>query len=99
MIVSWYYFDSPNSDKPSYLNPFGWPNFVGLVSVLYMSHCLLRYEAVLLEFMYKKISMAYTIGNIYTSDGIKFLKVIPWLKVTELLFYFLTIVSSVTRFL
>lgn len=43
--------------------------------------------------------MAYTIGNIYTSDGIKFPKVIFWLKFTELLFYFLIIVTSVTRFL
>ena len=65
MIVFSSYFNSFLFDKPSHPSPFGWLNFIGLTSILYILRCFLRDEATLLKFTYKKIIIAYTVGNTY----------------------------------
>lgn len=63
MIVSLLYFDFSTSNKLSHLSLFCQYNFANLALVLYISHCFLYNEAILLEFTYKEISMTYTVNN------------------------------------
>ncbi len=52
-----------------------------------MSRWLLRNEAAVLEFSYKTISIAYSLGNIYECDHTEIPGMRSWLDVTELLFH------------
>ncbi len=98
--MSFLYSDSPTSNNASHLvGDFFRINFVDLVPELYTSHCLLRDEAAVLEFSYKTISIAYSLGNTHECDCIAIPKVRSWLDVTELLFHVgKIIVVFVTRY-
>ncbi len=98
--MSFSYSDSPTSDNVSHLvGDFFRTNFVGLVPELYISRCLLRDEAAVLEFSYKTISIAYSLGNTHKCDCTEIPRVRSWLDVTELLFHLgKTIVVFVTRY-
>ncbi len=86
--MSFSYSDFPISNNASHLvGDFFRTNFVGLVPESYTSRCLLRDEAVVLEFSYKTISIAYSLGNIHECDRIEIPGVRSWLDVTELLFH------------
>ncbi len=97
--MSFSYFDSLIFDNVSHpVGDFFRTNFVGLVSESYTSHCLLRNEAALLEFSYKTINIAYSLGNTYECDHTEIPGVRSCLDITKLLFHVSrTIVGFVTR--
>ncbi len=66
IIMSFSYSDSSTSDNRFYLiGDFFQTDFVGVVPELYILHCLLHNETVVLEFFYKTMSIAYSLGNIH----------------------------------
>ncbi len=63
------YSDSLISNNASHLvGDFFRTNFVGLVPESYTLHYLLYDKATILEFSYKTISIAYSLGNTYECD-------------------------------
>ncbi len=98
--MSFLYSDSPTSDNAFHLvGDFFRTNFIGLVPESYTLRCLLRDEAAVLEFSYKIISIAYSLGNTYECDCTEIPGVRSWLDVTELLFHLgRTIVVFVTHY-
>lgn len=87
IIMSFSYFDFLTCNNTSYLENFFWINFVDLILKLYTSYCFWYNQAVILEFFYKIITIAYSLGNTYKSNNIENFKVITWLSVIKLLFY------------
>ena len=63
-------------------------NFVNLVLESYTSHCFLHDKTAVLEFSYKTISITHSIDNTYKYDYTEIFRMIFWIDITKLLFYF-----------
>ncbi len=97
--MSFLYYDSSTSNNTSHLvGNFFRTDFIDLVPESYTSHSLLCDEVAVIEFSYKTISIAYSLGNIHECDYTEIFGVRSWLDVTKLLFHLgRTIVLFVTR--